>query len=334
MLELAGAGQHLPQRAVQQPAEPVALPGPPAPPPARPAPAAAAPPAAGRAPASAGRTAPATAIAELLPRPLQQADRPSARRTGRRRNSTRTPPAARAAAAAPPSWTQWVTSAVLPAPPHAVTPTRRDLRVGGPPVQPGQFLGAPGEMLHRLRPRAPTAPGSRDGGAGCAVRRRAGRRPRETGHRSSRPAAGPARNDRRPGAGYRISVGAVGDLGPTGQDPRVVALGVRVPGHDRDMPRRAAGIDPGAGPVGDLPQDRGDPLVGEAEPDPDQVPVHQPGQDLRQLARVGAPVLGGGQHDAVRPVVLAVREQHRQLVRRRTRPRSATGQGPARPPRW
>ena len=115
------------------------------------------------------------------------------------------------------------------------------------------------------------------------------------------------------GRGIQHQLRSVGDLGPASQHSRVVARGVRIPGHHRDVTRRAAGVDPGAGPVGDLPQDRGDPLVGEAEPDPGQVPVQQPGQHQRQLARVRPPVLRGRKHHRVGPVVLAVREQHRQL---------------------
>jgi hypothetical protein len=115
------------------------------------------------------------------------------------------------------------------------------------------------------------------------------------------------------GRGIQSHLRPVLDLGPLGEDLRVVARPGGIPGHQGDVARRAARVDPRAGPVGDLPQDRGDPLVGEAEPDPDQMPVHQPGQHLRQLAGVRPPVLGGGQHHAVRPVVLAVREQDRQF---------------------
>ena len=107
----------------------------------------------------------------------------------------------------------------------------------------------------------------------------------------------------------------VADLRPAGQNPRIVALRIRIPGHHRHMTRRPTRIDPGACPVGNLPQHRGDPPVGEAEPQPRQVPaVHQAGQHLRQLARIRPPVFRGRQHDAVRLVVLAVREQHRQLI--------------------
>jgi hypothetical protein len=60
------------------------------------------------------------------------------------------------------------------------------------------------------------------------------------------------------------------------------------------MPQRATWFDPGASSFGDLAQHRGDPLVGEAEPEPRQVSGgHQLGQHLRQLARIGPPVFGG-----------------------------------------
>ncbi len=83
------------------------------------------------------------------------------------------------------------------------------------------------------------------------------------------------------GRGVQDQLGAVGDLRSAGQDLRIVAPGVRIPGHHRYVARRAARVDPGAGLVGDLAQDRGDALVGEAEADPDQVAVHQAGQDVR-----------------------------------------------------
>jgi hypothetical protein len=93
-----------------------------------------------------------------------------------------------------------------------------------------------------------------------------------------------------------------------------MSFSARIPGHDRDMARRGARVDPGAGAVGDLVQDRGDPLVGEAEADPGQVPgPHQVAQDVRQFAGVRAAVLRGGQDDRVGAVVLAVGEQDRQL---------------------
>ena len=115
------------------------------------------------------------------------------------------------------------------------------------------------------------------------------------------------------GYGVQHQLGPVGNLGPAGQHPRVVALGVRIPGHDRHVTRRATRVDAGAGVVGDLAQDRGDSLVGEAETDPYQMAVHQPGQDVGQLADVGPAVLRGSQHDAVGAVVLAVGEQHREF---------------------
>src|SRR5690242_18211369 len=101
-------------------------------------------------------------------------------------------------------------------------------------------------------------------------------------------------------AGGRVQdeLGAVGDFGAAGQGGGVVALGGGVPGHDGDVAGGGAGVDAGPGAVGDLAQDRGDALVGEAEPEPDQVSgVHQPGQDAGQLAGVGAAVLRGGQDD-------------------------------------
>jgi hypothetical protein len=65
---------------------------------------------------------------------------------------------------------------------------------------------------------------------------------------------------------------SVGDLCPLSQHARIMSFSARIPGHDRDMARRGARVDPGAGAIGDLVQDRGDPLVGEAEADPHQVP--------------------------------------------------------------
>ena len=86
-------------------------------------------------------------------------------------------------------------------------PDQGDLRVGGPPVQPGQFLGPPGEMRHRLRAPAPTSlatPGTPvlarlawrgratgRAGAGSVADRR------EPGVGQRRPAAAPAPNDHR-----------------------------------------------------------------------------------------------------------------------------------------
>jgi hypothetical protein len=68
-------------------------------------------------------------------------------------------------------------------------------------------------------------------------------------------------------------------------------------------------------PVGDIPDDRGDPLVGEAEPDPHQVlGVDHPAQHPPELAGIGTPIIGGGQHHGLGAVVVAVREQHGQFV--------------------
>ena len=151
-----------------------------------------------------------------------------------------------------------------------------DLGVGGPAVQAGQFLRPASEMLYRLRAGYPSHRDARRGlgdrgGAGGEVD---GRREAVVDQVGQQP------TQRRMIAGGRRvqhQVGAVGDLGAAGQDPRVPGLGGRVPGHDRDMTRRGARVDPGAGPVVDLPQDCRDPLVGEAEPEPHQVAVHQAG---------------------------------------------------------
>jgi hypothetical protein len=45
----------------------------------------------------------------------------------------------------------------------------------------------------------------------------------------------------------------------------------------------ACGDDGGSLPIGDLPQESCDPLIGEAEPEPGQVPVHPMGQHMRPV---------------------------------------------------
>lgn len=109
-------------------------------------------------------------------------------------------------------------------------------------------------------------------------------------------------------------VGAILDLCQAPQRLRVT-LTFGVPSHDGDMPWRPTRVDPRPGMLGDLAQHRVDALVGEAEPNPHQMPGgHHLSQHLRQLARVGPAVLGGGQHHVLGLVVVAVGEQHRQLL--------------------
>ncbi len=108
--------------------------------------------------------------------------------------------------------------------------------------------------------------------------------------------------------------GPVADLRPERQDSRVVALGRRIPGHDRDVLRRGTGLGHGARPERHLAQDRGDALVGEAEADPDHRPaIDEPPQHPAQLALVGAPVLGRREHHGIGLVVVTVGKQHRQF---------------------
>ncbi len=126
--------------------------------------------------------------------------------------------------------------------------------------------------------------------------------------------------------------GPVADLRPERQDSRVVALGRRIPGHDRDVLRRGTGLGHGARPERHLAQDRGDALVGEAEADPDHRPaIDEPPQHPAQLALVGAPVLGRREHHGIGLVVVTVGKQHRSPGRCAATARNAGS--PSRKPR-
>jgi len=84
---------------------------------------------------------------------------------------------------------------------------------------------------------------------------------------------------------------------------------------DRHIRWRGTRLVPGARQQRDFPQDRGETLVGEAEPDPAQVPaVGQPFQHPGQLPRIRPPVVTGGQHHRVGLGMHPGRVQHRQLL--------------------